>query len=109
MVVICAVAVTAGSCEVAVTEVVLLRPASWPDGMVILTSISALAPGLSVTVAGIGCTLQPRFDDAVRPTVSVKLPLLVSVNVSVKVWVGGRVNVAGSGDQTSAAFCVTVT
>src|SRR5262249_23642013 len=97
-----AVAVTAGSCEVAVTEVVLLTPATCPGGMLILTSIGALPPGLSVTVGGIGCTLQPWVDVAARLTISVKLPLLVNVSVSVKVWFGARVNGGGSGDQASA-------
>src|SRR5262245_22811146 len=76
--------------------------------MLILMSIGALPPGLSVTVGGIGCTLQPWVDVAARLTVSVKLPLLVNVSVSVKVWFGARVNGGGSGDQASAAFCLTV-
>ncbi len=47
-----------------------------------LAGVRAGAAFISVTVGGIGCTLQPRLDVAARLTVSVKLPLLVSVRLT---------------------------
>ena len=70
---------TAGSDDVAVTVVVFCTPASCPRGIVSTTVIGVLALGLSVTVAGTGCALQPAWLVlATRWMVSVKLPPLVS-------------------------------
>jgi hypothetical protein len=79
VVVISDVSNTAGSEDVAVTVVVFATPASCPNGIVSTTAIGALAPGLSVMLAGTGCALHPaRVVLAARLIVSVKLPLLVS-------------------------------